>query len=83
MVTKVLNGYFGPSPRKSFVISSEDYVGNEEEMMSSQQRHALISLIFSKVQDKETRERWLNQVDGDLTAVDANDLYFSLLMSAK
>jgi len=81
MVTKVLNGSHN-EPRKSYVITS-DYMGSGEEMMSNKQRQALISIIFSKIRDKETRERWLSQVNDDLTAVDADDLYFSLLMSPK
>ena len=81
MITKVLSGSYN-EPRKSYVITS-DYMGSGEEMMSSRQQHTLTNLIFSKVQDKEERERWLSQVDDELTSVDAEDLIFSLLMSPK
>lgn len=82
MVTKVLQGYFD-QPKKSYTVSTENYMGSGEEMMSNKQRQALISMIFSRVQDKEDREKWLSQVNDDLTAVDADDLYFSLLMSPR
>ena len=78
MIT-TLKGSF-ENPRK-YIISSEWM--DEEELMSPKQRHSLINLIFSKIEDKETRERWLSQVDDSLTAIDADDLYFSLLMSSK
>jgi hypothetical protein len=80
MIVKTIKGAFD-SPRRSYTISSEDYMGSGEEMMSSEQRHSLINLVLSKIQNKEDREKWLSQISDDLTSVDAEDMIFSLLMS--
>jgi hypothetical protein len=79
MIVKTLKGSFY-EPQRSYVISSENYVG-EEEMISPSQRRTLTNLIYEKIGEKEERERWLNQLE-DMTRVDAEDAIFDFL-SAK
>lgn len=76
MIVKTLKGSFY-EPQRSYVISSENYAG-EEEMISQSQRRTLTNLIYEKIGEKEERERWLNQLD-EMTRVDAEDAIFDFL----
>jgi len=76
MILKTLKGSFYEPPR-SYVISSENCVG-EEEMISPSQRRTLTNLIYEKIGEEGERERWLSQMD-DMTATDAEDAIFDFL----
>jgi hypothetical protein len=75
MIVKTMKGAFD-APRRSYAVALEDY---EEEMISPNQRRTLTNLIYEKIgDDRNERERWLNQLD-DMTKVDAEDAIFDFL----
>lgn len=55
-----------------------DYFDSEQVMMTSKQRNTLIELIYEKVQDEDTREQYLNQINDDLSYSEAQDMIFEL-----
>ena len=79
MIVKTLKGSFY-EPQRSYVISSENYMG-EEEMISDRQRKTLTNLIYSKVQDADECERRIAQME-DMTSTDAENEIFSFLSSS-
>jgi len=79
MVTKVLSGSYN-LPKKSYSISLEDYMDENEEMISDSQIRTLRNLIFQKCDENE-RERWLANIQ-NMTKIDAEDAIFDFLKSS-
>ena len=78
MIPKTLKGSFD-SPRRSYAVSLENYMG-EEEMINPSQRRTLTNLIYEKISEEGERERWLSQME-DMTRVDAEDAIFDFLVA--
>ena len=80
MVTKTLRGSYD-APRRSFAITLDNYMGENEEMISDNQKRTLTNLILQKVQEEGERERFLANLS-DMTHADAEDSIFNLLKSS-
>jgi hypothetical protein len=78
MIVKTLKGSFY-EPRRSFVIETDNYMG-EEGMISDKQKRTLTNLIYSKVSDADECERRIAQME-DMTSVEAEEEIFSFLSS--
>ena len=55
-----------------------DYFDSEQVMMTNKQRRTLTELIYEKVQDEDTREQYLNQINDDLSYSEAQDMILEL-----
>lgn len=76
---KTIRGSFD-APRRSYAVSLENYMGDNEEMISDSQCRTLKNLILQKVQEEGERERFLANLP-DMTHADAEDSIFNLLRS--
>jgi hypothetical protein len=55
-----------------------NYFDSEQVMMTNKQRRTLTELIYEKVQDEDTREQYLNQINDDLSYSEAQDMILEL-----
>ena len=74
---KTIRGSFD-APRRSYAVSLENYMGDNEEMISDSQCRTLKNLILQKVQEEGARERFLANLP-DMTKYDAEETIFNLL----
>jgi hypothetical protein len=77
MILKTLKGSYD-APRRSFAVSLENYMGENEEMISDSQKRTLTNLILQKVQEEGERERFLANLP-EMTRYDAEESIFNLL----
>lgn len=54
-----------------------DYL-SEQIVISHKQRRILTELIYEKVDDEDTREQYLNQINDDLSYSEAQDMILEL-----
>jgi len=76
IIATTLASLDGPRNNHGFPL---DFTGAEEEKMSDHNRRVLTDLIFQKVQDENERERWLSQINDEMTKADSEELIFSFL----
>jgi hypothetical protein len=80
MILKTLRGSYD-APRRSYAVSLENYMGDNEEMISDSQKRIITNLVLQRVQEEGERERFLANLS-DMTHADAEDSIFNLLKSS-
>lgn len=60
------------------ITKNKTYYEEEQIMMTNKQRRTLTELIYEKVQDEDTREQYLNQINNDLSYSEAQDMILEL-----
>lgn len=59
-------------------ISPYDYYEGEQVSITPKQRKTLTELIYEKIDDCDTREQYLNQINDDLSYSEAQDMILEL-----
>lgn len=60
------------------MITKNKYYIDEQIMMTNKQKNILTELIYENIQDEDTREQYLNQINDDLSYSEAQDMILEL-----
>lgn len=60
------------------MITKNKYYIEEQVMMTNKQKNILTELIYENIQDEDTREKYLNQINDDLSYSEAQDMILEL-----